>query len=117
MKISADGRQGLPKVLLHIELVTPDKGEYVSQEVRIHTFPLFRFERTGDEVLSRLPPAVDALRASDVRCRSLVRPSLGRNLSSEVMLGVADMSDLGMDALGIACSRNTNVIMAWAWML
>ena len=114
MKISAAGRQGLPKVLLHIELVTPDKGEYVSKEVRIH---LFRFERTGDKVLSRLPPAVNALRASDVRCRSLVRPSLGHNLSSEVMLGVADMSDLGMDALGIVCSRNTDVIMVWAWML
>ena len=85
--------------MLHIELVTPDKGEYASKEVRIHTFPLFRFERTGDEVLSRLPPAVDALRASDVRCRSLVRPSLGHNLSSEVMFGVADMSDLSMDAL------------------
>ena len=24
---------------------------------------------------------------------------------------------LGMDALVIVCSRNTNVIMAWAWML
>ena len=57
------------------------------------------------KVLSRLPPAVDALHASDVRCRSLVRPSLGRNLSNEVMLGVADMSDLGMDALVIVCSR------------
>ena len=115
--MSADGRQGLPKVLFHIELVTPDKGEYISKEVRIHTFPLFRFERTGGEVLSRLPPAVDTLHASDVRCRSLVRPSLGRNVSSEVMLGVADMRDLGMDALVIVCSRNTNVIMVWAWML
>ena len=114
----------------------PDKGEYVSKEVWIHTFPPFRFERTGDEVLSRLSPTVDALRASDVRCRSLVRPSLGRNLSSEVMLGVADMSDLGMDALVIVClskheryyglsmdalvivcSRTANVTMVWAWML
>ena len=24
---------------------------------------------------------------------------------------------LGMDALVVACSRNTNVIMVWAWML
>ena len=24
---------------------------------------------------------------------------------------------LGMDALVIVCSRNTNVIMVWAWML
>ena len=24
---------------------------------------------------------------------------------------------LGMDALVTVCSRNTNVIMAWAWML
>ena len=79
--------------------------------------PLFRFERTEGEVLSRLPPAVDTLHASDVRWRSLVRPSLGRNVSSEVMLGVADMRDLGMDALLIVCSRNTNVVMVWAWML
>ena len=24
---------------------------------------------------------------------------------------------LGMDALGIVCSQNVNVIMVWAWML
>ena len=92
MKISADGCQGLPSVVLHRELVAPDnKGEEVPKEIRLHIFPLFRFQRTGDEILGRLPPAVDDLRASDVCCRSLVRPSLGRHLSSKHMLPVIDM--------------------------
>ena len=86
LKISAVGCQGLPKVLLHRELVAPDKGEEVPKEIRIHMSSLFRFERTGDEIRSRLPSAPDALCASDVGCRSLVRPSFGRNLSSELML-------------------------------
>ena len=48
--------------MLHRELVAPDKREEVPKEIRIHVFPLFRFQRTGDEILSRLPPVVDALR-------------------------------------------------------
>ena len=37
-EISADGCPGLPKVLLHRELVVPDKGEEVPIESRIHIF-------------------------------------------------------------------------------
>ena len=48
--------------MLHRELAATDNGEEVPKEIRIHIICLFRFQRTRDEILIRLPPVVDTLR-------------------------------------------------------
>ena len=69
-----------------------------------------------------MPPKISSKPAWMLWCTHALETQrllwFGHGCYGEVMLLEHERYyDLGMDALVIVCSRNTNVIMVWAWML
>ena len=124
--MSADGRQGLPEVLLHIELVDCRQRSMLCVPVMYAAGRLFvprlAAALLANSCLEWLTFTFDAgfahvgYQAWPLQTRT--RLWFGHGCSSNRMHSKHERyNGLGMDALVIVCSRNTNEIMVWAWML